>query len=129
VYSLSQDWLDQQTAAIKYAIAHMDDKPTVSCPTGDYDTSINVDKAFVNKMADKFCTNDFDTKKEHSFTLANKDISSEAYKKYQFDFWYSPGSTQDDTCLTCSNAIKAMTGKCELQVLMIQQKSTHDNFE
>jgi hypothetical protein len=114
VYELSQEWLDGQIKAITDAIAQVNDKPDVTCPKGGYDASISVDQSFVNKMAEKFCADKFDSTKEHSRTFANADISSDAYKKYTFDFTYSPENSKDKKCMpSCIDSIKAITTKCE----------------
>lgn len=126
MYALSQKWLDAQTNAIKDAIAQVNDKPDVTCPKGGYDTAISVDQSFVNKLADKFCSDRFDATKEHSSTLANADISSDAYKKYTFDFWYSPGNEKDKKCTaSCIDSIKGITSKCELHLSIVPWKDTN----
>lgn len=90
----------------------MDDKPNVTCSDTGYDKAIAVDVSFINGLADKFCKGD--SNKERHMTLAGKDISSKAYRKYSFDLTYNPPENDDDKCETdCAGAIKAMTASCE----------------
>jgi hypothetical protein len=111
-YPFDKGWLDAQADAIKYALAHMDDKPKVTCSDTEYSNAVAVDVSFVNSLADKFCKGD--SKKERHTTLAGNDISSDAYKKYTFDLGYTPPKDVNEQCDTdCPRAIKAMTSNCK----------------
>lgn len=111
-FPFDQDWFNAQADVLKYALDHMDDKPNVTCSDTGYDKAVAVDVSFVNGLADKFCKGD--AKKARHMTLAGDDISSEAYKKYTFDFSYTPPKDVNEKCDTdCAGAIKDMTAHCK----------------
>ncbi|KAL4805616.1 hypothetical protein BDV18DRAFT_165833 [Aspergillus unguis] len=84
-------------------------KPEVTCATKDYSKAIEVDSSFLDKLADKFCS-DNDDGKERSKDLTAKDVSSSAYERYKFHFDYKPGK---DCKTDCKAAFKSMTGTCQ----------------
>ncbi|KAJ5216527.1 uncharacterized protein N7498_002934 [Penicillium cinerascens] len=111
-FPFDQDWLNTQADVLKYALVHMDDAPKVTCSDTTYSKAVAVDVAFVNSLSDKFCKGD--AKKARNMTLSGDDISSQAYKKYTFDFSYTPPKDVNEQCDTdCAGAIKAMTAGCE----------------
>lgn len=111
-YPYDKGWFDDQAAAIKYVLEHVDDKPKVTCSDTGYDKAVAVDVSFLNSLSDKFCKGD--STKERHMTLAGNDISSDAYKKYTFDFSYAPPKDVNEKCDTdCPGAIKAMAAGCK----------------
>jgi hypothetical protein len=121
-YPYDKGWFDDQAEVLKYAVAHVDDKPNVTCSDTGYDKAVAVDVSFLNSLSDKFCKGD--TKKERHMTLAGNDISSDAYKKYTFDFSYNPPKDVNEKCDTdCPGAIKAMSSGCKFSRALLKDNS------
>lgn len=81
-----------------------DVKPEPKCSSNDYSKAVDVDTKFMEQLAEKYCSG-----KEDKATLTAKDIDSEAYEDYSFDFDYTKG---EDCKTECTEAYSKGIAKC-----------------
>lgn len=114
-----QEWKDLWEKATSSKGQLLDDqKPKVNC-SNNYGDAISMEKSFLEKLADKFCSGD-----KHEAVLDSSDIGSNQDNGSPVAFKYNPGKGCQ---ATCKQAFQALFNECMNLIPPPWPREIHEN--